>query len=332
MGERLALLGCMERPKRAATKVTDFRRYHLSGDLDTTLQGRVDSRVSQFEMAKTQEELQQQLEEQKAQSKRLFEEAELMRIQHELEAERLKQKKWQVAMDQLQAAKVHAEEEHTRYLEEIKEAANSVKDNTAKSALEWFKQQADKLGRPSGAPEPLDEEAEKARAEKEAREKEIRDLQDQQEQIAHKLAQLTGRTKEHEPRPTHDMLLEQLKATLTSKKEEDPNKMLLKALTTNQNKATGEGGTNILKPSLYNSITATDNGSMAEWLASLNKQEEGESEVSKLILAGEGDPTGKLGKMRSGMLDKATTNIQQKQVWPQQNLGEDWADEEVEFK
>ena len=32
------------------------------------------------------------------------------------------------------------------------------------------------------------------------------------------------------------------------------------------------------------------------------------------------------------MLDKATTSIQQKQVWPQQNLGEDWADEDVEFK
>ena len=32
------------------------------------------------------------------------------------------------------------------------------------------------------------------------------------------------------------------------------------------------------------------------------------------------------------MLDKASTNIQQKQVWPQQNLGEDWADEEIEFK
>ena len=32
------------------------------------------------------------------------------------------------------------------------------------------------------------------------------------------------------------------------------------------------------------------------------------------------------------MLDKATANIQQKQVWPQQNLGEDWVDEDVEFK
>ena len=36
--------------------------------------------------------------------------------------------------------------------------------------------------------------------------------------------------------------------------------------------------------------------------------------------------------MKSGMLDKATTHILQKQVWPQKNLGEDWAEEEVEFK
>ena len=47
---------------------------------------------------------------------------------------------------------------------------------------------------------------------------------------------------------------------------------------------------------------------------------------------GEGDPNMRPGKVRSGILDRATTNIQQKQVWPQQNLGEDWADEDVEFK
>ena len=47
---------------------------------------------------------------------------------------------------------------------------------------------------------------------------------------------------------------------------------------------------------------------------------------------GEGDPLGRQGKARSGILDRATTNIQDKQVWPQQNLGEDWADEDMEFK
>ena len=45
---------------------------------------------------------------------------------------------------------------------------------------------------------------------------------------------------------------------------------------------------------------------MAEWLASFNKQEEGESEVIAYN-TGEGEP--KTGKAKSGILDRATTNI-----------------------
>ena len=40
----------------------------------------------------------------------------------------------------------------------------------------------------------------------------------------------------------------------------------------------------------------------------------------------------KHNNMKSGMLDKATINIRHKEVWPQKNLGEDWAEEEIEFK
>ena len=69
---------------------------------------------------------------------------------------------------------------------------------------------------------------------------------------------------------------------------------------------------------------------MTEWLVNLNRQEEGESELSRIPLFSEIE--GRTGKVKSGVLDRATTNIQQKQVWPQQNLGEDWADEDVEFK
>ena len=118
---------------------------------------------------------------------------------------------------------------------------------------------------------------------------------------------------------------------LAGKKEEDPNKALLKALITGQNKMPGEGGTNTLKTSILNGLlTPEGTNNMAEWLANLNKQEEGESDLAKLLLMGEGEP--KQPKAKSCILDKATTNIQQKQVWPQQNLGEDWADEDVEFR
>ena len=110
---------------------------------------------------------------------------------------------------------------------------------------------------------------------------------------------------------------------------DDPNKVLLKALITQQNKTSGEGGTSTLKAPIMTKLTGDG---MAEWLANYNRQEEGESDLSNFPLLGEEELQPKQGKVRSGMLDKATANIQQKQVWPQQNLGEDWADEDVEFK
>ena len=64
----------MDRPKRAAaTRITDFRKYHLSGDLDQEVQWLVNTRVTQFEMTTTNntEELKQQLEAEKEESRRL---------------------------------------------------------------------------------------------------------------------------------------------------------------------------------------------------------------------------------------------------------------------
>ena len=84
-----------------------------------------------------------------------------------------------------------------------------------------------------------------------------------------------------------------------------------------------------MKPNILNKLAGGGSNTMADWLANLNRQEEGESELAKLLMDEEG---GSKGKAKSGILDKATSHIQLKQVWPQQNLGEDWADEEVEFK
>ena len=89
---------CMDRPKRAATKVTDFRKYHLSGDLDHHLQGRVDSQITQFEMTTNVDELQKELEEEREHSKKMMADLEAMRIRNQLEAEKLKQKQWQEAI------------------------------------------------------------------------------------------------------------------------------------------------------------------------------------------------------------------------------------------
>ena len=158
-------------------------------------------------MAKSQEELQRQLEEEKVQSKHLMEEAELIRMQQELEAEKLKQKQWQVTIEQLQQTREHAEKEHAKYLEDIKQAAGAARENTSRSMLEWFKAQTDKLGRPeleSGRPE--SEEEQKARLEREARDTEIKNLQAQQEQIAQKLAELTQHKTTEPAKPTQDLL------------------------------------------------------------------------------------------------------------------------------
>ena len=62
---------------------------------------------------------------------------------------------------------------------------------------------------------------------------------------------------------------------------------------------------------------------MAEWLAMFNKQDQGESKL--------GIEESNSKSSRSGMLDRATSNILHKEVWPQKNLLEDWADEEVSF-
>ena len=143
---------------------------------------------------------------------------------------------------------------------------------------------------------------------------------------------LTGKGKTEQ-----ELLMEQIRTTLIPKEpEKDPNKALLRALITAQNTSSGIGGTNTLKLDLRTKLAAGNEFSMAEWLASLNKQEEGESEINRIFSKVDDDVDCRgdcrHSKMKSGMLDKYTTSIQRKEVWPQKNLGEDWAEEEMEFK
>ena len=63
---------------------------------------------------------------------------------------------------------------------------------------------------------------------------------------------------------------------------------------------------------------------MANWLSMFTKQDQGESKCDN-------DEECKHKASRSGILDKATSNIHHKEVWPQKNLLEDWADEDVPF-
>ena len=107
----------MARPRRAASKITDFRRYHLSGDLDQEVHGLVDSRVTHFEMTATAEELKQRLETERQNSKKLQEDAELTEIQNQLEIEWLKQEQWTTALSKLKEAREQALQEHSKCIE-----------------------------------------------------------------------------------------------------------------------------------------------------------------------------------------------------------------------
>ena len=303
----------MDRPKRAAaSKVTNFRKFHLSGDLDTEISGLVDTRINQFEMATTAEELQKQLEEEREQSRKLQEDAELLKIRNALEVEKLKQQQWKSAIAQLEEVREQAAQEHEKCMEQMKEFVNSSKA-TGGGTLDWLKDQIEKLN----LKDSTGEDSQQLKA-KQEREEAIRELKRQQQDINSRLVELesggplTNPSGGEPKEDSQEVLLQQLKIALSGKKEEDSNKLLLKALITQQNKTTGEGGTSTLRPATLNKLVADPREGMAEWLAGLNKQDEGESQLFCLI--GEEDPQNRPTKVRSGILDKATTNIQQKQV------------------
>ena len=250
------ITSCMDRPKRAAAmKITDFRHYHLSGDLNTELAGRVDTHISQFESTMSTEELRKQLEEDREAGRKVQEDMECMKIQNEIETERLKRQQWEAAREQLKQAQEVALQEHEKCMSEIKRIAEQTRADTAAGAAEWLKEQVAQIGSTGKTPEEVErEKKEKLRLEA------ITELEKQQANISQQLAELKGDTTTEGSttldmvkealsqgggnKASQEVILQQLKATLTGKKEEDPKKALLKAFITTQNKTPEEGGTN----------------------------------------------------------------------------------------
>ena len=184
---------CMDRPKRAATKVTDFRRFHLSGDLEQEVHSILDSRINQFKMATTAEELQQQLEAEREQSKKLQQDAELMKIQNELEVEKLKQQQWQSALDRLKEAREQVHQEHDKCMEQMKEIAASA-STTNNSTVQWLKAQVESLASSSNPEQTL-----RLQKEQEEKERAIAEVKQQQEELSKKLMELEGTTPSTNP-------------------------------------------------------------------------------------------------------------------------------------
>ena len=219
--------------------------------------------------------------------------------------------------------------QHEENLNRIRNMSHT-KTNTACPAANWLQEQLSEHDDTN-----LSETVEVDR-----RQRLLNDLQKQQQDLQQQIGDVMGSANSNPPsksKTDQELLLEQIRTALTPKESDrDPNRALLKALMTAQNKAPGCSGTSTLKLEMVNRLTGQTEFSMAEWLASLNKQEEGESEVTKLLskLDDEYDCRNECrhSKMKSGMLDKSTTNIRHKEIWPQKNLGEDWAEEEIEFK
>ena len=346
----------MERQRRSAPRVTDFRKYHLSGDLEEVVQGKVSDTIEHLEATlegvmsrdmsddnATPEQLQEMLREQKENSSKLQQQVEAMKIRNELEAEKLHQEQWELAMKELQEEREQMMVQHESNVSRIKTMA---KGNQAPShAVAWLQDKLSKVSNPSS------KEVEEQDTQKQML---IEELTKQQEELQRKIEDIKGSDtggqdpdlmellhkalgERSKPKSEQEVLLEQTKMALAPKEaNKDPNKALLKALITSQNKTNGIGGVSTLKPDLLNKLTNEAEFSMAEWLASLNKQQEGESEVNRLLSKYEEESDCRAecrhAKMKSGMLDKSTTNIRHKEIWPQKNLGEDWAEEEIEFK
>ena len=344
----------MERPKREASKVSNFRKYHLSGELEELIHGKVGSTVTQWEgitntnpgmdhgdsvPQQSAEQLRAILEEQEAQSQKLQEQAETMRLHNEVERHKMNQRQWEVAIEQLQAARKAMELEHSKNLDKLKQISEDSVSSTKAQAVAWLEQQL-------AAPKEAAPKDELKKAEEE-RIRKVNDLKQQQEELQKQILAMEagGPLEEHSASPLNvtdtaasdqELWLQQVRAALGPKEAQDSNRTLLKALVTGQNRATGLRGTTTLRPEILNKITTEEEFSMARWLASLNKQDEGESDfnrcLSKVVEDSDCRQECRHSKIKSGMLDKSTTNIQRKEVWPQKNLGEDWAEEEIEFK
>ena len=132
-------------------------------------------------MALSAEQLKQQLEEEKENSKRMEEDVEILRLQNEMEMEKMKQEQWKVAYGKLKEAREQAAQEHQECLKNM-EALASAKKHSSPATLDWLRNQIGSLsldtGQTPAEPEDLEhtkQEAAKATA--------IRDLKAQQELI-----------------------------------------------------------------------------------------------------------------------------------------------------
>ena len=294
------------------------------------------------------EKLKQELEQQKQQNAKLQLQLDEMRLRSEIEVEKQKEVEWAAAISKVKELKEQTQQSHLARMEKIKNTTGPV-DNAGDGddPTSWMHREL--FGDRTSATEVLNSEEERRRQEAEQEQtRSVRALMDENTALRDRAMQLIkdnpamkqdlaalpsaitdARYTSDKDNPP-DSMIQQLRLALSTKQTNpgDWQKDMLKQFLTNTNKVTGPGGATTLKPDILKRITEEDDEfNMADWLSRLNRQEIGESMCEDNLELG-----CKHGKLKSGMLDKAATNIVHKEVWPQRNLMEDWADEDMDFK
>lgn len=160
---------CMDRQRRSASKITDYRKFHLAGDLEQVVQGKVSETIERLEATdsimntpsvgeeETAEQLEQLLKEQRESSARLQQQAETMKLRNALEVERLQEEQWELAISELKNTRETMKRQHEANMDRIHKMTEENTLNASDQAVAWLQTQ---LGEPHGRA-PTEEESEK---------------------------------------------------------------------------------------------------------------------------------------------------------------------------
>ena len=146
----------MDRQCRSVNKVTNYRRYHLSGDLDTVVEGKVKEVIDLFGVTQhtnmsqpegaTKAELETMIQEQRENSAWLQQEAEELKLRNMLENKKMQQQQWEAAIQQLREARDLQAQQHQANMEKMKEMAQGhCEEIKGAAAVTWLQENLSRL-------------------------------------------------------------------------------------------------------------------------------------------------------------------------------------------
>ena len=296
-------------------------------------------------MSEREKQLTALLEEQKKVSLKLQQELAELKIQTKIDIEQEKQEQWACTIANIKEANEVAKEQYRVQIDNIHKY---IKESmSSKPEVPDIAQQLKALLDTNNEQERIKREEEEA--EKRKNKEMVANLLEQQKQLMAQAEALQKSNLDEESKAllgaitstntgspteqgttnnsTQQQLIEQLKQVLGVKEAEDPQKAVLKHFLSKTNTTTTTGGATTLKPQLLKQLTGERKTST--WQAGCQDSTDTNKVSQNPILKTMGGVDSRSSK--SGILDKATSNIQQKEVWPQKNLLEDWADEEISF-